>query len=417
MDYNNNNNHIDPDAVKILKTVFTWIGIIICLNVFWPVGLYLIYRQLTKPSVKNSKLFTNLRQGWNSAKDELFNKNSAQTAAQYTAHYNAQHGTQRSAQYSTSRTTETSAPKKKEKKQKLPQANGALLLLILAIVLFIIGLGNIIEGIDYYDIMQAAMGVFNVIGGAAALGARRFINRRARRLTKYITVMGFDDAKSVDEIAEITGFSKRLIRKDLNYLAERGYFGETAYFDIGLDSIVISAEAAENERTIRYAEEQSKKSPSDAGVNTYVTTLTNMRKMRGEILDPEISQKVDHLIEVTAKIFKIVEENPQKEPLIKKFTEYYLPATGKLLRSYSMLEKQGITGKNIDSAKQDIERILDSLTEGYERQLDKLFDADVLDISSDVDVLETMLKKDGLTDDGFKTSKTSSEGGQTMTSN
>ena len=62
MDYNNNN-HVDPDAAKIIKTVFTWIGIIICLNAFWPLGLYLIYRQLTKPSVKNSKLFTTLRQG------------------------------------------------------------------------------------------------------------------------------------------------------------------------------------------------------------------------------------------------------------------------------------------------------------------------------------------------------------------
>ncbi|MBQ8830368.1 MAG: 5-bromo-4-chloroindolyl phosphate hydrolysis family protein [Oscillospiraceae bacterium] len=393
----NNNNHIDPEAAKILKTIFTWIGIIICLNVFWPVGLYLIYRQLTKPSVKNSKLFTTIREGWNNAKDEFLNRNAAQSTTSYSA--------------------SSSAPKKKEKKKKLPQANGALLLLILAIVLFIIGASNIIEGIDYYDMLQTVMGVFNVIGGGAALGARQLINRRARRLTKYITVMGFDDAKSVDEISEITGFSKKLIRKDLNYLAERGYFGDTAYFDIGLDSIVISPEAAENERTVRYAAEQSKKTSAAADSNTYASTLANMRKLRGEIIDPEISQKVDHLIEVTAKIFKIVEENPGKEPMINKFTEYYLPSTGKLLRSYSMLERQGITGKNIDAAKQDIERILDSLTEGYERQLDKLFDSDVLDISSDVDVLETMLKQDGLTDDGFKSSKSDSEGGQTMTSN
>ncbi len=396
-----NNNHIDPEAAKILKTVFTWIGIIICLNVFWPVGLYLIYRQLTKPSVKNSKLFNTVREGWNNAKDEFMNRNAAQNTTQYSA----------------PRTKTESAPKKKEKKQKLPQANGALLLLILAILLFIIGISNIVQGIDYSDMLTGIIGVFNVIGGGAALGARWFITRRARRLTKYITVMGFDDAKSVDEIAEITGFSKRLIRKDLNYLAERGYFGETAYFDIGLDSIVVSAEAAENERAIRYAAEKSKKNPSDTGSTTYASILANMRRLRGEIADPEISQKVDHLIEVTTKIFRIVEENPKKEPLIKKFTEYYLPSTGKLLRSYSMLEKQGITGKNIDSAKQDIERILDSLTEGYERQLDKLFDSDVLDISSDVDVLETMLKKDGLTNDGFKSSKTDTEGGQSMTAN
>ena len=385
-----NNNHIDPESAKILKTIFTWIGIIICLNVFWPLGLYLIYRQLSKPSVKNSKIFTTLREGLNTAKDDLLNRASAQKASH----------------------TAEAAPKK-EQKQNLPKANGSILLLILAIVLFIIGLGNLFDGIGYSNFFQAIMGAFNIVGGGVALFARQIINRRARRLTKYITVMGFDDAKSVDEIAEITGFSRSLIRKDLNYLAERGYFGNSAYFDIGLDSIVLSPEAAENERSIRYAQEHVN---NNAGSNNYASILANMRRLRGEILDPQISQKVDHLIEVTAKIFKTVEENPQKEPLIKKFTEYYLPSTSKLLRSYSTLEKQGITGKNITSAKQDIERILDSLTEGYERQLDKLFDADALDISSDVDVLETMLKQDGLTSSGFN-SKPNSEGGQTATSN
>ena len=392
-----NNNHFDPESANLLKTVFTWIGIIICLNVFWPLGLYLIYRQLTKPSVKNSKLFTSLRESWNNAKNEFKSAKTSQTYTQ-TSYYTA---------------PKTEAAKKKEKKQKLPRANGAILLLILAIFLFLIGFSNFYDGIYYSDFFQALLGAFNIIGGAAALFARGFITRRARRLTKYVTVMGFDDAKSVDEIAEITGFSKKLIRKDLNYLAERGYFGDTAYFDIGLDSIVISAEAAEKERAVRYAAEQSKKTYS-APQNSHSVTITNMKRLRNEIIDPEISQKVDHLIEVTSKIFKIVEENPQKEPLIKKFTEYYLPSTSKLLRSYSMLEKQGITGKNIDAAKQDIERILDSLTEGYERQLDKLFDSDALDISSDVDVLETMLKQDGLAGNDFKPT---SEGGQTMTSN
>ena len=379
-----NNNNINNDAAKILKTIFTWIGIIICLNAFWPLGLYLIYRQLTKPSVKNSKLFNSVKEGWNSAKDEFRENVSSQKAYQSYSAPNA-------------------APKAKNPpKQKLPKAKGSLLLLIFAIVLFIIGVANLAEGIDYSYAPQAVMGIFNIIGGGAALCARTFINRRAKRLTKYITVMGFDDAKSVDEIAEITGYSKRLIRKDLNYLAEHGFFGDTAYFDIGLDSIVISAEAAESEREMRYAAEKAKQPPKAEESNTYMSTLSNMRRLRGEISDPAISQKVDHLITLTEKIFKIVEENPQKQPQIKKFTDYYLPSTGKLLRSYSMLEKQGITGKNITSAKQDIERILDSLTEGYERQLDKLFDADVLDISSDVDVLETMLKQDGLTGDDFK---------------
>ena len=68
-----------------------------------------------------------------------------------------------------------------------------------------------------------------------------------------------------------------------------------------------------------------------------------------------------------------------------------------MLHSYETLEKQGITGENIQSAKQDIERVLDTLITGFEQQLDHLFMADMLDISSDIDVLENLMHQDGLT--------------------
>ena len=76
---------------------------------------------------------------------------------------------------------------------------------------------------------------------------------------------------------------------------------------------------------------------------------------------------------------------------------YYLPTTLKLLDSYATFEKQGITGENIDSARMNIEKTLDTLVQGFSQQLDQLFTADVLDISADIDVLENMMKKDGLT--------------------
>ncbi len=45
----------------------------------------------------------------------------------------------------------------------------------------------------------------------------------------------------------------------------------------------------------------------------------------------------------------------------------------------------------------NIEKTLDTLVQGFSQQLDQLFTADVLDISADIDVLENMMKKDGLT--------------------
>ena len=77
---------------------------------------------------------------------------------------------------------------------------------------------------------------------------------------------------------------------------------------------------------------------------------------------------------------------------------YYLPTTLKILTAYEQFEEQGVRGENLQAAMRDIENILDHLVSGFERQLDLLFENDVLDISSDISVLESMLAKDGLTD-------------------
>lgn len=125
-----------------------------------------------------------------------------------------------------------------------------------------------------------------------------------------------------------------------------------------------------------------------------------MREAAGNINDNEIAAKMMRLTELTGKILQAAESNPEKEKNIRRFMSYYLPQTQKLMRSYAVLERQGIATSNIASTKDRIGKILDNLIVGYEQQLDKMFDADAMDISSDIDVLETMLKQDGLNSDG-----------------
>ena len=63
------------------------------------------------------------------------------------------------------------------------------------------------------------------------------------------------------------------------------------------------------------------------------------------------------------------------------------------------MEAQGVEGENIVSAKKRIENMMDTLVESFEKQLDRLFAGDVLDITSDITVMETMLARDGLTEE------------------
>ena len=73
-----------------------------------------------------------------------------------------------------------------------------------------------------------------------------------------------------------------------------------------------------------------------------------------------------------------------------------LKTTLKILNSYAQLEEQGVEGENISAAKVRIEGMMDKVVDGFEKQLDLLFQGDAMDITADVEVLERMLAKDGL---------------------
>ena len=72
-------------------------------------------------------------------------------------------------------------------------------------------------------------------------------------------------------------------------------------------------------------------------------------------------------------------------------------------KAYAQLEDQEVEGENITAAMERIEGMMDKVVEGFEKQLDQLFQGDALDITTDVEVLERMLSKDGLSSkDGIR---------------
>ena len=56
-------------------------------------------------------------------------------------------------------------------------------------------------------------------------------------------------------------------------------------------------------------------------------------------------------------------------------------------------------GENITESKRRIEQTMDTLVHAFETQLDQLFQEDALDVSADIDVMENMLRADGLAGD------------------
>lgn len=124
--------------------------------------------------------------------------------------------------------------------------------------------------------------------------------------------------------------------------------------------------------------------------------VSEMRRLNDAIADETISAQIDHLEEVTGKIFDVVADKPEKRPQIRRFLDYYLPTTLKILNAYDRMDSTGIEGANIDGAKGKIETMMGLIVQAFEKQLDSLFGAEALDVTTDIAVMEQMLAREGI---------------------
>ena len=257
-----------------------------------------------------------------------------------------------------------------------------------------------------------------------------------RRFHEMCAVIGMRTRVPVRELAKQAEMGKGDMRKYLQTMISRGYFGSEAVLDLKRDELVLpqTGKAPEGGFSWRdlvmdflgalkgeapaegasgpakkpaepqvQPEPQSEQKPTpcpEAPKKTYMDeleqTLNELYQLNEKIADEAVSRRIDRIGTLTASIFRAVIEKPERAPDVRKFMNYYLPTTLKLLKSYDMLEDQSYQGENIIASRRKIENVLDMLIAAYEKQLDRLFSNDALDIATDIDVLEAMMAGDGL---------------------
>lgn len=124
--------------------------------------------------------------------------------------------------------------------------------------------------------------------------------------------------------------------------------------------------------------------------------LSEMGRLYTSIKDPEVRGKINEIMRVTDKIAQDAIADPSDIPQIKKFMNYYLPTTIKLLNAYDRMSSQGIEGDNLGKSMKNINEMLDAAIAAYKKRLDSLFANQALDIETDIDVMNTMLAREGL---------------------
>ena len=310
------------------------------------------------------------------------------------------------------------------------------------------GTGSLISGlvmIPFWSIPVAGIAFLAAsIGCFIKCGKRSAERRLIRRFHECCTVIGLRQHVPVKELAKAVELSANDMRKQLQTMIARGYFGDGAYLDMAHGELVLPPVAREAKQSGGSWRElvnevlnmlrgdqvfsddaqdadfkpvepepapqpeqkpEPAKKPSPASVKkTYMDELerilNELYQLNEQIEDEAVSARIDRIGTLTAGIFRAVIDNPEREQDVRKFMNYYLPTTLKLLKSYDMLEEQSYQGENILASRRKIESVLDTLIAAFEKQLDRLFQNDALDIATDIDVLETMMAGDGLSSKG-----------------
>ena len=376
--YNNNNyqNNRKPDNGDFLS----WALIaVFFLTGLWPLGLFLLISKLSDGSGKKKRTYS--RTG--TARPSV--------STSYTQQQQQRPQEAPKAQSAVSKVTKT--PQYGDKGSRTMSIIG----LILAIVGVLAVFGSFAELIsgDYNGLFEFLLRglsyplAFLTSGVGLLLGARG-MKRRERRFAKYLAAAGKKEAIDINYLARVAEVTEPKAEKDMEIMVDKGLWGPEAFVDNSNDMLFRTQAAA--------AEYFQKKDRPATPVQTeegYSGILRNIRRANDRISDPALSAKIDRLEMIAGRIFKLIEEDPSRQAKANTFLNYYLPTTQKLLDSYADFEEAGVSGENLSQAKAKIEVTMDKIVAGFERQLDQLYQADAMDVDSDIKVMETMLRRDG----------------------
>lgn len=245
----------------------------------------------------------------------------------------------------------------------------------------------------------------------------------------YASVINVNSQISAVQIAQMTGRPLSVVLNDLQAMVTKGYLGPQAYLDRSTNilhvyepttEVVEEYEVTEEEQresrktTVKASPARNEKAPGPAqkakntqsekraastdgfDASAFEATLKKIRDLNDRIEDKAVSERIDRIGMLTAGIFSIVQLKPERADEVRKFMDYYLPTTFKLLETYALMEKQAYQSDSIRASRKKVEDILDTLITAFQKQQDILFKTEALNIDVDIQVLENMMAKDGL---------------------
>ncbi|UOW67888.1 5-bromo-4-chloroindolyl phosphate hydrolysis family protein [Paraclostridium bifermentans] len=241
------------------------------------------------------------------------------------------------------------------------------------------------------------------------------LRKRVKRFKKYVRFMGNNSYFLISDLAKFTKEKDSFVVKELSKMIDTGMFleghidEEKIYFMIN-DEVYNDYLNLKNQQIAKESNDEklneeiydSEKEKIESTIKIGRSYIEQIKNVRNDLCKEEIAVKLDKLGNIANQILSQVEKNPNKIQEVNKFINHYLPITIKLINSYKDINNQVVQGENIENAKNEIEKSIDLINSAFENLLDDLFEDFVLDVSTDISVLKTLFKQEGLVEEDFK---------------
>lgn len=276
------------------------------------------------------------------------------------------------------------------------------------------GGGILMTGTDY--VMNTAYNVLGIVssvlglatagfGWMTACGAARMkAGRRMGQFADYADSVDYHKGLPVSMLADLTHQTKKKALKKLRSYIHKGWLN--AWLDDETETLYLTAEdyrAAKEAATAAAAQPQPEKEETgDAPLNldTARRFAAVLEKEQQLMQDAQAREELAAMHKTTTAICDWLEAHPESQPKTRRFAEYYIPTTLKLLHTYN--DVQGQQGENAETIRRDIAGILHTLNQAYENLYNNLLSDVAMDISSEIAALQGMLANDGLTGREFE---------------
>ena len=275
------------------------------------------------------------------------------------------------------------------------------------------GGGILMTGTDY--VMNTAYNVLGIVSsvlGLATAGfgwmtacgvSQREAGRQMGQLADLADSMDGGKGLPVEMLADLTHQKKKKTLKRLKKSIRKGWLN--AWLDEKTETVYLTAE------DYRAAQERPEPQPAPAQPEQGETAETplNLETIRrfAQVLEQEQHlmqdaqgrEELETMQKTTTAICEWLEAHPESLPKARRFAEYYIPTTLKLLHTYN--DVQGQQGENAETIRRDIAGILHTLNQAYSNLYDNLLSDVAMDVSSEIAALQGMLANDGLTGEGL----------------